>query len=366
AAFRDQDVDHLPCSIYFNDNLQVQGYNLNDWREHIRLQLDLGCDPVAAINISGSPHPHVTTRTWLEDVHGEVHPILFKEYRTAAGVLRMGVRHTPDWPGGMDIPWNDHSASNMFEPLLKSPEDVDAFAYVWQAPTQSDLDAYHDDIEAAVSVARERQLTVQGYAGAGLAILMFVMGAENMVMFAADYPEAFKRLAEIESRTNIERIKLSAQIGVDILKRFGGYEQTNFCSPAVFRQVVTPLLKQEVQAAHDAGLLIYYRVVTDFEPFLDDIASLGFDCVEGGEPCLSNCSFEMWHEALGGRAGSWTGISTPVLLGGKDPDAVRREVNHCVDVFGKKGFILGVTNSIRNHFPWDNTLDMIDEWKKVR
>ncbi len=30
------------------------------------------------------------------------------------------------------------------------------------------------------------------------------------------------------------------------------------------------------------------------------------------------------------------------------------------------GFILGVTNSIRNHFPWENTLAMLDEWKKVR
>ena len=45
---------------------------------------------------------------------------------------------------------------------------------------------------------------------------------------------------------------------------------------------------------------------------------------------------------------------------------MRSEVRHCVEVFEKRGFILGVTNSIRNHFPWENTLAMIDEWKKVR
>jgi len=74
----------------------------------------------------------------------------------------------------------------------------------------------------------------------------------------------------------------------------------------------------------------------------------------------------MWRDAFAGSASSWTGVSTPVLIGGNDPEAVRREVCHCVEVFGKSGFILGVTNSIRNHFPWENTLAMIDEWKKVR
>jgi len=74
----------------------------------------------------------------------------------------------------------------------------------------------------------------------------------------------------------------------------------------------------------------------------------------------------MWHDAFAGKACSWTGISTPQLLGGNDPQAVRPEVRHCINVLGKEGFILGVTNSIRNHFPWENTLAMIDEWKKKR
>ena len=73
-----------------------------------------------------------------------------------------------------------------------------------------------------------------------------------------------------------------------------------------------------------------------------------------------------WHDAFDAKAASWTGVSTPELLGGDDPQAVRDEVRHCVDVFGDRGFILGVTNSIRNHFPWENTLAMIDEWKKLR
>lgn len=96
------------------------------------------------------------------------------------------------------------------------------------------------------------------------------------------------------------------------------------------------------------------------------IALIGFDCIEGGEPCSSRCSLETWHQVFAGKVCSWTGISTPVFLEENDPGVVRREVRHAVQVFGKEGFILGVTNSIRNHFPWENRLAMVDESRRVR
>ena len=365
AAMRCEEVDYLPCSIYFNSNLEVDGYDLMDWREAARLQLDLGADPVVSFSLDAGLHADVKKRTWTEEVAGEKTPILFNEYRTPAGTLRMGVRRPEDF-GGKDISWGDHSTSNMFEPLIKSPDDVDAFEYLWHPPVQADLDAARESIDEVCRFAQENKLAVQGFAGQGLATLMFVMGAQNAVMFAIDHPEAFQRLAEIDSRTNIERIKLSAKAGADFVKRFGGYEMCNFYNPSIFREIVMPLLKAEVAAAHDAGVLIYYRMVTGMEPLLDDIASVGFDCIEGGEPHLSQCSLENWHDAFAGKACSWTGISTPQLLGGNDTEAVRQEVRHCAEVFGKKGYIFGVTNSIRNHFPWGNTLAMIDEWKKIR
>ena len=366
AAMRREEVDYIPCSIYFNSNLQVDGYDLSAWQERARLQLDLGADPVVRFALAGTSHPDVQTRTWLDQVEGETCPILFKEYQTPAGCLRMAVRRTSEWPHGADILWDDFSAGAIYEPLIKSPDDVNAFEYVWRPPTAADLDAARQRIDAARRFARENNLAVQGYGGYGLATLLFVMGAENAIMFAVDHPDAFKRLAQIDSRANVERIRLSAEAGADFVKRFGGYEQTNFYSPTIFRKVVMPLLKQEVASAHDAGVMIYYRVVTGMEPLLDDIAGIGFDCIEGGEPRLSDCSLEMWRDAFSGNACSWTGISSPALLGGNDADAVRGEVRHCVDVFGERGFILGVTNSIRNHFPWENTLALIDEWKEVR
>lgn len=366
AAMRREPVDYPPCSIYFNPNLRVPGYDCGDWRERARLQLDLGADPVVRIAVPDAHDPAVTTRTWTERVPGESAPVLFKEYRTPAGTLRMGVRRTGAWPHGDDIPWGDHSAGHLFEPLIKSPADADAFEHLVRPPGEAELACAEAEIGAVVRFAREKRLAVQGFAGNGLGTLIFVMGAQNAVMFAVDHPEAFRRLAAVDSRAGLARIRLCARVGADFIKRFGGYEQTNFFNPAIFRAVVLPLLRAEVAAAREAGVLIYYRVVTGMEPLLEDIASAGFDCVEGGEPRLGRCPLETWRDAFAGRAASWTGVSTPALLGGNDPEAVRAEVRRCFEVFGRRGFILGVTNSIRAHFPWENTLAMLDEWGKTR
>lgn len=133
AALRREPVDYLPCSIYFNHNLKVAGYDLTDWKDHARLQIDLGCDPV---------------------VH---------------------------------------------------------FEYLWPPPTAAGLAAAGEGIATALRFAQTNQLAAQGYGGHGLATSLFVMGAQNTVLFAVDHPEAFHRLAQIDSRANIERIRLCAK-----------------------------------------------------------------------------------------------------------------------------------------------------------
>ena len=363
AAFRGEEVEHIPCSIYFNANLEVPGYNLEDPVERFRLGLDLGTDPVLDVGLKAAPHPEVKTRTWVEA--GEP-SVLYKEYRTPAGTLRMGVRHTPAWPYGMDIPWNDFSAGHCVEPLIKSPDDVDAFRYLHRPPDATDLDRAREHIGETKALARQHAVAVRGLAGMGLATLMHVMGAEKMVLFAVDHPEAFRHLAEIDHETNLARIALLAEAGADFLKRFGGYEQTNFLSPAIFREVVASLLRKEVEAAHAAGVPIYYRVVTGMKPLLETIAEVGFDCVEGFEPVLSACTNADVHAAFAGRACIWTGVSSPGHISQQDDTAVRHAVREAVETFGTRGFILGVTNSIRAHWPWENTLAMVDEWKKLR
>ncbi|MBT3288894.1 MAG: hypothetical protein HN849_12620 [Victivallales bacterium] len=366
AAMRREEVDYLPCSIYFNGNLTVAGRSCARLADRTELALALGTDPVIGAGMPGGMHEEVAIRTWEEQVAGEEYPILWQAWDTPVGTLTQAVRKGLASANWKRIHWGDESASSLYKPLIETSEDVERFRFLMQPCTEERFTAWQRSSEPTFSYAKEHDLPVVCTYGQGLAALMFTMGAERAVYLAMDDPAGFEDLAETIHQAEMHKIELAARSHVNILKRFGGYEMCNFYNPEIYQRVCVPRLRREIELAHSLGLLIYYRVVTGMKPLLEAIAGLGFDCIEGGEPHLSQCSLAAWHTAFGGQAASWTGVSTPVLLGGGDPEAVRQEVRRCVEVFGCCGFILGVTNSIRQHFPWENTVAMIDEWKRVR
>jgi hypothetical protein len=316
--------------------------------------------------MGSSLHPDVRISNWGEDIPGENYPILWQAWDTPGGRLTQAVRKDPICKNWETIHWGDETASSLYKPLIENHEEIELFRYLMQPATEEDYTKRINGQQEIFEAAKVHDLPVVSTYGQGLAMIMFVMGAEKSAFLAMDDPDGFEQLAEIIHQSEMRNIELAARGNIDILKRFGGYEMCNFYNPDIFKKICLPRLKAEIEYAHAQGLLIFYRVVTGMEPLMELIADIGFDCIEGGEPQLSQCSLERWHEAFSGKASSWTGISTPVLLGGNDPEAVRQEVRHCVEVFGRQGYILGVTNSIRNHFPWENTKAMIDEWKELR
>ncbi|MFO7899983.1 MAG: uroporphyrinogen decarboxylase family protein [Planctomycetota bacterium] len=366
AAMRREEVDMLPCSIYFNSNLKANGFDCSARDGSLGLAMSLGVDPFVGSGLGFSTDPEVQISNWVEHPSGAEYPVLWQAWDTPAGRLTQAVQLDEVCRNWKTIQWCDESASSIAEPLIKEHADIERCRYLLQPLTEKDYAHWIAARQQTFETAEAHDLPFVLNYGRGLSTLMFIMGAERSVLFAMDDPDGFEELAEMIHRCEMRNIELAGRGHVDILKRFGGYEMCNFYNPDIFKKVCVPRLKAEVECAHANGLLIFYRVVTGMEPVLDMIADIGFDCIEGGEPCLSRCSLETWHDAFAGKAASWTGISTPVLLGGDDPEAVRREVRHCVDVFGRTGFILGVTNSIRGHFPWENTLAMVDEWKKLR
>lgn len=366
AAMRSENTDYLPCSIYFNANLVVAPFNCTNFIDRVQLALQLGVDPFILVGMPRGVHPTVKINNWEETPAGESYPVLWQSWDTPAGRLTQAVRKDSACQHWRTIHWSDETASSMFKPLVASRADIACCNYLFQPASETDYRNWLEHNKIRFEYAAANHLPVIATYGQGLAAIMFMMGAERAVYLAVDDPAGFEELAEMIHRCEMRNIELAARGHVDILKRFGGYEMCNFYNPAIFKKVCLPRLKKEVNYAHSLGMLIYYRIVTGMEPLLGTIAEIGFDCIEGGEPHLSHCSLEMWHDAFAGHTASWTGVSTPVLLGGNSPEAVRREVRQCVEVFGKTGYILGVTNSIRQHFPWQNTLALVDEWRKVR
>jgi len=75
AAIAGRETDYVPCSIYFNGALRIDGYDLSDPEEKVRCYLDLGTEPVLDIPLpSFRPFPEVRTRVWTEEVEGQSYP----------------------------------------------------------------------------------------------------------------------------------------------------------------------------------------------------------------------------------------------------------------------------------------------------
>ncbi|MBN2557259.1 MAG: hypothetical protein JXB33_00745 [Clostridia bacterium] len=368
AVIGGEKPDYVPCSIYFNNALRIEGYELGTPEGRVRCQMDLGTEPVVDVPLPAQGmRAGVSSRTWVSMIEGERHPVLFKEYSTPEGKLRQGVYLTKDWPFGNDIPFpgNDHCASNNYEPLLKTSDDIHAFEYLWEEPGEDCIESGKKAVSGLLWLSNKYSVLTRATVGQGLAVAMFCMGAENMVLFSMDYPEAFAKIAELEHRMTMKKIEIADYYGIDLLKKFGGYEQTNFFSPSVFIDIAAPLAKKEIIEAKRRKKAMYYRVVTGMKPLLGEIADIGFDCVEGFEPELSVCTNNDIKAAFSKKSTVWTGVSSPVHLGADSEEPVRKAVRDAMETFGDEGFILGVTNSIRPHWPWANTLAMVDEWKKL-
>jgi uroporphyrinogen-III decarboxylase len=374
AAIHFDDADYVPCSIYLNKRKAtapvVPGYDFrNSEEERIRLHLDLGLDTV--INFPPIPnkfHREVRTRIWKESVEGQEHPVLFKEYQTPEGVLRRGIKQTPEWPHGDEIPFHASGwcAGHCWEPLLKTPDDLKALRYLMFPPDEEEVKPLREKIEHTRRLAEQYQILIRGKAGDGLKVFFDMMGAEHFIYFVMDYPDAFRELVDMDRRANLGRIKLNCELGAELLNRFGAYEMSETIAPELFRTVIRPSLTEEAELAHSYDTPMYYRVVTGMKPILKDIAETGMDCIEGLEPCLSACSNQDVYDAVGGKVCVWSGVSTPGHINNGTEEEVRNAVRNAMDVFGSRGFILGITNSIRNYMPWENVLAMVDEWKKCR
>ncbi len=365
AVFRNETTDYAPCMPIFWSSPDVDGYRWSSDEERLAVAIDvLGVDAFLQFTIPVARQRDVTERTWTEEVPGESYPVLNKRIETARGTLTAAVRMTEDWPHGMDIPlMSDFSVSRFVKPWIETEADLDYFELVWQPP-----DLTLDQLLAAISSTREladrRQVPICGFAGLGLTLSLSLFGTENAVYYSIERPVMLDRMAEIDHQMTMRRIELCVEAGVDYVSRNGFYETTDFWSPAQIERFLSKRLRREIETAHQAGLPISYTVCTGIMPILEHLRGLDFDCLFGIEPVLGDQNMAAIARELGGKC-IWGGVSAPYHIGEGDPAIVRKAVRDFYSNFGKTGTILAPVPSIRPHWPWENTLAMIDEWKAL-
>ena len=372
AAMRREPVDYVPCCGHFNPLTphQRRGRTWNfPWPENagqaeqVAYQVkELGLDALVRSGLElHRPGPDVSSEVWQE---GDV---LHKRYKTPAGYLRASVRLTEDWPKGMDIRlFSDFNVGHFVEPWVKEMRDLECLRHVL-VPLSTDeaLAANREGAEGCMALAEKHGLATLAHVGLGLTGAMHLFGVEGICLAVAEQPGLVDAYLEHEHRMNLTGIAVAGALGYDTVRRNGFYETADFYGPATLGRFLKPRLQAEAAAAHRLGMLADYTAHTGLMPILDYMASLDFDSIHGADIAFHGVDTAKIREKLCPSKALWTGPSSTFHIW-KGPEETRQAVRDVFECFGKTGLILTQCVSSHSIMPWESTLAMIDEWKKLR
>ena len=383
AAFAGQPVDYVPCSPLFfwaapTNRLGHRwqfpwGPSDREMVEYCVKELEI--DPVVEVRFTHRfdshggelfsryyPAPEVTSKVWIED------NIIHKVFSTPAGDLHAAIRYDQHWPHGLEIPLNsDFNVGHFSEPWLTSAADLECLRHIMLPPqTKEHLDSLRFIYAEAKALADEFHLATTVDIGLGLTGAMQLTGAENLCLMTIDQPDLVDGYLELEHQANIRYMEIAAGLGVDIIRRDGFYETADFYSPAMLEQFLGKRLRKETEVVHQAGKLFGYCVNTGIMPILDYLAGFDFDCLMQIDIDDKGFDLAKVGEKLGGSMNFWIGPSGNTHMWGKDTEVVRQAVRDVFETFGKGGLLITACSTASSIMPWENTLAMIDEWKKLR
>ena len=376
AALSLKPVDYIPCSPFFNPLRHQQrcGYKWQfPWGPSLRERIEycveeLGVDPVVNISIgSYFPNTDVSSRVWVDNSSEKA--ILHKVWETPSGELHSSVRYNNLWPHGMDIPfYSDFNVGHAVEPWITSMSDLECLRHIMLPPrTKEHIDQLDFFFAESKFLTDRLQLATFASIGMGLTGAQHLFGTEQLCLLTIDQPDLVDEYLELEHQLNLSKLEIAGKFGVDIIGRNGFYETADFYSPKMLEQFLGKRLRKEINLAHQSGSIIGYTVHTGIMPMLDYLEKLDFDCIMNIDTGFKDVDLVKIYGRLGKKKSFWIGPSNTYHMWDKDPDVVRKAVRYVFEVFGqrKTGLLITACPSAHSIMPWENTLAMIDEWKKL-
>lgn len=379
AALECRPVDHVPCAFMIYGAL-LEGSA--DYADFVRRQIALGIDAFVELpprpplvvddhyNLHGIAvrhDPRVAVREWVERPTDEPVPILVKEYRTPAGILRAEVRRTDDWRWGDHVPFlDDYLEPRSRKFLVTSRADVERLRYLLVAPTESEREAFLRDCEPALALAREHDLLVAGGWGVGADLLGWVFGLENMMLATYDDPKLVAALLGVVAEWNRTRMSVVLEAGIDLYVKRAWYESLDFWTPASWREHLLPIIRADADLAHARGARFGYLITANCLPLLPMLADAGVDVVIGVDP--REWDMAAARRSLGDRVCLWGGVNGHLTVEEGDEAAVRAEVREAMRTLGAApGFILSPVDNVRSDTERSraNVAALIDEWRRT-
>ncbi|MFW5713580.1 MAG: uroporphyrinogen decarboxylase family protein [Brevefilum sp.] len=378
AALNCQTPDHTPCSFMIFGALLKQS---DSYLNFVQRQLDLGLDATIMLplrqpivrndhyNLYGLPvsyDPEVRIEEQTIHVDSEELPVMVKTYHTPAGDLTTRVRQTEDWRWGDHVPFlDDYLIPRSIEFLVEDEEDLDAFQFLLAAPTEGEIKTFHKQAQPLKAFAEDHGLLVTGGWGVGMDMLGWVHGLNNLVYDIYDRPDFLRKLFTMIADWNRQRMAVVLEAGIDCFIKRAWYENTDFFTPSMWKEIIQPELIEDVRAAHEAGAKFGYIITANAMHLLDLIAESGVDAIIGIDP--EAYDLDATKEKLGGRVCLWGGVNGHLTVEHGSPEVVRGEVSAALQSLGPDGFILSPVDNVRQDTPqaMANVKVLIETWQEL-
>jgi hypothetical protein len=307
-------------------------------------------------------HPAVQTQEW----HNA--DVLHKEYHTPGGVLSTSVRLSDDWPHGQHIPFiDDYQVPRAIKPLVTEEADLEALQYLLTPPSPEDLSAYRQEVERAQRFTQTYGIMLAGGWGVGMDMADWLCGVDNLMLLAMQQEGFVAELLGMIHAWNIRRMQAVLSAPLDLYIRRAWYEGCDFITPKFFRKVILPLLKAEVDLAHERGAKFGYICSSGILPMLDLFLEAGIDVLIGVDPVQgTHTDLAKIKQKAAGRLCVWGGVSGAVTVEMGGEEELRLAVRQAVEALGPQGFILSPVDNITvdARQTWQNIYIMVDEWRK--
>jgi hypothetical protein len=380
AALSAREPDHVPCSFMLFNGLKSL---CRDYEDFIERQLALGLDACVQLplrppvvvndhyNLHGLPvryDPRVRIREWTESMPGEEWPVMIKEYHTPAGVLRAEVRQTSDWPWGSHVPFlDDFIGPRSRKFLVAEGGDLEALGYLLTDTSPEEALAYAREAELGKSLARRHGLLVAAGWGVGADLIGWICGLDRLVYAVYDQPQWVAGLLSLIARWNRRRMEVMLRPGVDLFIKRAWYENLDFWSPAGWRKFLYPILKEDIQLAHEHGAKFGYLITSNCMQLLPMFVELGIDVVIGVDPRAWDLG--RTKEVLGHKVGLWGGVNGHLTVERGTAQEVADEVAEALRLLAPGGgFVLSPVDNVREYDSRGeaNVQAMLNTWRRLR
>jgi len=178
-------------------------------------------------------------------------------------------------------------------------------------------------------------------------------------------PEICRKLAELRGRQMVREVRLYAQMGVDAIMPSGdlGSSTALMASPELYREMVYPHHKAQVEEAHRLGLKVLKHCCGHTWPIIDELAEL-YDAYEGIQ-ASAGMDIKALKERVGDRLCLWGGIWHEHIIYGTPEDILQDARYSFTHAAPGGGFIMGSSHSLAVGAKIENILAMKrcrDEW----